>query len=394
VATTNIALDVQNITGVVTANAQFLLSAQKYVVSSVPKELLWFAAARSDAITAATGYDVQGSDTVLAVEREGYPAIEVPFSMSKWISDSTSLHKATNLFPRYYLSQGKVFIKPDPAAGGANDGYVDYIDYAQIDDDCDLRNVVVFHACSSEFSKLATDLAPTWTSPVLPVTPTTPSFGSDLSITATAPTIPVLLTNSVDESGLTAPTFTPPVMSPPDWSGIDTLITSEEDAGMVVARSQAVQMKIGEYSAKLQEAQTSFEKENTEYKAKLQIAIQNTQLDNSEETIKIQKYGAELNKYQQDISKEVQNFVNTLTKEVQEYQSKIAVYSAELQSYQLVLGEQTASKAITQKNISYYEQQSDRYYKMAQAGIQQYVQNNSKIINKTIAAQAAQQGSR
>ena len=106
-------------------------------------------------MTDANGFDVSGADTVLSVERNGYPAEQVPFSLSKWVDDSTSLYKATELFPKYYLAQGKVFIKPDPSSGGSDDGYVYYVDYTQVDDDSDLRSAVIFHACSSEFTKLS-----------------------------------------------------------------------------------------------------------------------------------------------------------------------------------------------------------------------------------------------
>ena len=155
-ATTNISTEIVSITGVSAhgASDEFIVSAQKFIASSIPKDLLWFASAQSTAITAATGYDIQSADSVLAVEREGYPATEVPFSMSKWIDDSASLHKATNLYPKWYHAQGKVFIKPDPAAGGSNDGYVYYVEHTQLDDDCDLRNAVVFHASAAEFTKL------------------------------------------------------------------------------------------------------------------------------------------------------------------------------------------------------------------------------------------------
>ena len=39
-ATTNIELDIENITGVADADDQFVISAQKFVVASVPKNLL------------------------------------------------------------------------------------------------------------------------------------------------------------------------------------------------------------------------------------------------------------------------------------------------------------------------------------------------------------------
>jgi len=222
-ALTDISNDIQDITGVTTADTDFIESAQRFTASSVPKELLWFASAISSAITDANGYDIQSADSVLSVEREGYPAPQVPFAMSKWIDDSTSLHKATAKHPKYYVAQGKVFIKPDPSAGGSNDGYVYYVDYSQIDDDCDLRNAVIFHACSKEFSQLATDGLPSWTSPSLPVAPSSPDFGSDLSISSSAPIVPAITAPTVDTSGWTSPSYTKPVFSAPSLGTVGSL---------------------------------------------------------------------------------------------------------------------------------------------------------------------------
>ena len=45
-----------------------------------------------------------------------------------------------------------------------------------------------------------------------------------------------------------------------------------------------------------------------------------------------------------------------------------------------------------QQNIAHYEKQADRYYLWAQDEVAKYIQNNSKMINRTIAAQAQAQG--
>ena len=75
----------------------------------------------------------------------------------------------------------------------------------------------------------------------------------------------------------------------------------------------------------------------------------------------------------------------------QEYQNELARYNAELQSFQAEVGEQTAKVSTNQQKAVYYEQQADKYYKWSQTEIQQYVQNNSKTINKAMVAQATQQ---
>ena len=212
-ATTNISTEIVSITGVSAhaASDEFIVSAQKFIASSVPKELLWFAAAQSSAIQNSSGFDVYSSDSVLAVEREGYPATEVPFSMSKWIDDSASLYKATNLYPKWYHAQGKVFIKPDPSSGGSNDGYVYYVEHTQLDDDCDLRNAVVFHASAQEFAKLASGLSVSAVPPDVPSLSTVTFTSLDSDLDASAPTF---TTATVSAGGVfganSAPAYTKP----------------------------------------------------------------------------------------------------------------------------------------------------------------------------------------
>lgn len=209
-ATTNIELDIENITGVADADDQFIISAQKSVASSIPKDLLWFAST-SSTIADGTGIDIDTSDAVLSVDRNGYPSSRVPFSMSKWIDDSVSMHKATALHPKHYDKGGKIYIKPDP--DGSNTGTAQYVDYSQLDDDCDLRNAVIFRASSQEFTQLATDGLPSWTSPMSPIAPSSPDFGGDLSISSSSPVVPTISASTVDTSGWTSPTYTKPSLS-------------------------------------------------------------------------------------------------------------------------------------------------------------------------------------
>jgi len=232
-ATTDISTEIVSITGVAAhaASDEFIVSAQKFIASSIPKDLLWFASAQSSAIQNSSGFDVYSSDSVLAVEREGYPASEVPFSMSKWIDDSASLHKATNLYPKWYHAQGKVFIKPDPSSGGSNDGYVYYVEHTQLDDDSDLRNAVIFHASAQEFAKLATGSVPSWTSPPVPVAPSlgaAPTI-SDLSVSAVLPSAPSISTvtfTSLDSNvDASAPTFNAATVSAGNIYGGNTAPT-------------------------------------------------------------------------------------------------------------------------------------------------------------------------
>ena len=108
-ATTNIAADIQNITGVTTANAQFLISAQKFVVASVQKNLLKWASTLTSP-SSDGGNTLQNNifmptatDSILDVSRNGFSATEVPYNMKGFIANTASLHLATDTYPKYYL---------------------------------------------------------------------------------------------------------------------------------------------------------------------------------------------------------------------------------------------------------------------------------------------------
>jgi hypothetical protein len=518
-AVTDIQATVSNLTGV-SPSANTVEDAQKFVVASVPKDLLSFAQKVSSPSNDGSAISFSVNDSITDVQRNGYSCREIPMRDAVWALDDTSLRYATSKHPVFYHKQGGVYFAP--ITDGNNAGYVFYVDYSLIDDDCDLRNAVIYRASAAEFEKLATSKVTDWSDLTLPVAPPAPSFGSDLSISSSAPVAPILSDSTVSfsttaptylkpiislgaapsisdltisavapvapsltdttvtESSITEPSFTPPVMSAPDFgsgTGTEGWITTEEDSEMLAARVQEIQAKIGEYSARMGEAQAqfnkdnaifqkdiqiaiqnaqiesaedgiklqkfsnevqqyqaevnrqvqeyqqnlagdlqvwqaerttdlqkygsdiqdalnSFNKENAEYQAQLQISVQDAQLSSQDDAQKIQKYGAEVGTYQHDMNKEIQDFVNTLQKESQEYQSKVALYNSELQKYQAGVSEKTAKVGSATQNAAYYSKEADKYYQWANAEVQMYIQNNSKMINKTIAAQAAAQQQR
>jgi len=152
-ATTIIADEIEDITGVSTADADFIVSAQKFVVANVPNNLMRWASSQSGVMTSNADADATlNVDTITSVQRNGYPCREIPLDDLVWASDSTSLKKATTTHPIYVISDGKIQIQPEPAVG--QEGYYYYIDYLKVDDDSDLRNVVINYACFKEFAKL------------------------------------------------------------------------------------------------------------------------------------------------------------------------------------------------------------------------------------------------
>ena len=801
-AVTDIQATVLRITAEIpTANS--VEDAQRFIVSSVPKDLLMFAQKASSASTDGSAISFSVNDSITDVQRNGYSCAEIPMSDAAWVLDSSSLRLATAKRPVFYHKQGAVHFAP--ITDGSNAGYVFYVDFSLIDDSCDLRNAVIYQTSSHEFTKLATGKVTDWSDLVLPVSPTSPDFGSDLtisvnspvapespsftytavsvsditqplvsvsdmatatgaptylkpiislgaaptisdlSITAVAPSTPSLTsvtfasidsaldtvaptftTATVSASSVytgSAPTYTSPVLSlttfptitwsfpsvpvapsspsisspgvsaitiddlptapvytPPvitttgsdsttldltkldtaSWTAVDydfddenidplkwfqlagDFIQNEEDAELANAQLQKIstyiqaynaamqsrlntfndqnvdfqagiqrnlqqaqidmqdaqkeadltlqaaiqdytlelqkfqaevqtyqsevskvvsgnqaeisewqirsatdiqkygsdiqntvnifnkenvayqsaiqesmqeiqvanqvnmaqaqsdlqaattnkdrdlqrqlqngtndmqaiindnnrkvtlyQAESGQYQANvgaqvqeyqqnlagdlevwqaerttdlqkygsdIQDALNGFNKENVEYQQDIQKKVQNLQKDlqvavqNSQNEFttrksnldkdiqialqnaiqdfqqdvqeygsKLQKYGAEVGAYQQDMNKEIQDFVNTLQKETQEYQSKVALYNSDLQKYQTEIGEKTAKVGSATQNAAYYSKEADKYYQWANAEVQMYIQNNSKMINQTIAAQAAQQ---
>ena len=589
-ATTNIELDIENITGVSDADDQFVKSAQKFVVSSIPKELLLWAG--TSTAVASHGGDSsptaitipQPTDNIIDVQRNGYSAEQVSESLQGFIANSSSLHYATEIFPKYYIQAGnKIIVKPDPS--DSETALVNYVDFLKIDDDCDLRNAVIFHAASKEFTKLATSKLLDWTDVAAPVPLSNPSFGTDLSISSVSPNVPTLSSNSVSFS-TTAPTYSAPVLearkafssyssglgeldpgtfgivsSPPavpsapsyttpaissvnisnvgvppsytppvvasDSAGVELtaltqldaqntiddfdgnaiefdqwfataahLIEDEEDTELasiqiqkisayVNAYSQSMQNQLNEfnesnaeYQAKLQEAiqqaqinaqeaqqesnlllqqenqefaaslqrysaqvqsyQTvvskevqeyqqklaqyqlelstsvqawqneeshklsihqsnlqdslnTFNKENAEYQAQLQVSIQDAQLSSQDDAQNLQKYSAELQAYKDDVEKQVHNYTNSLQKNIKEYESKLALYNSNVQKYASEVGEIVQKSTLATQNAAYYSKEAEKYYNWAKLEVNSYVQNNSKMIRQTMAAQAAQQ---
>ena len=298
-ATTNIELDIENITGVADADNQFIISSQKLVSSTIPKELLKWASndtSTSDGgdtspttITLPTGSRV---DNVISVRRNDFEAEEVSIEDRGFIANTSSLKLATSTFPKYYkASANRIIVKPDPTDSEV--AIVEYIDFSKIDDDSDLRNAVVNFAVSKEFSKLASDNLPSWSSILPPITPSlteqSVSFSTSaptyvkptLSLTTfptlswvlpSRPVSPVINANTSTTGGAvvsfseTAPTYVPPVMQAPNWSDVENWINTEEDSEMLAARVQAIQSQISDYQVRLNESQSNFNKENIKQK--------------------------------------------------------------------------------------------------------------------------------
>ena len=174
--------------------------------------------------------------------------------------------------------------------------------------------------------------APVYTSPVLSLE-SAPTI-SDLSITAVQPSVPSLTSNSVSFTA-TAPTYTGPVSSP-DFSAVDTFISTDEDTELAGAKIQEISAQLGEYQANIQNQLNVFNGDNNEYQVKLQKALKDADLSQSDDGQTIQKYQSELQAYQQEVNKQVQEYQQNLEGDLRvwqaERQTDIQKFSADIQN--------------------------------------------------------------
>mgnify|MGYP003136780022 CR=1 FL=1 len=387
-----IELDIENITGVSDANDDFIRSAQKFVVSSIPKNLmLW---AMTETVPATHGGNNSNqqitlpvkTDSLLFVRRDQFEASKVDGSMRGFIGNTNSLHKATNTFPKYYIADNnRVIVKPDP--DNTYTAHAQYVDYSKINDDSDLRSAVVFHSASSEFSKLAVSKLTDWVDLNVPVSLSSPSFST-----------PDISSVSLLNVG-TPPTYTPPAVGgateeltasmtsvADDTTGTDVdfkdfskwftavgeLIEDEEDIELASAQIQKIQTYIQSYSQAMQNQLNTFNDANAEYQAKLQESIQQAQIDAAEA--------------QQESSL-------LLQKENQEYAANLQKLSAEVGLYQAEVNEKVQKITSSSANAAFYSAEGKKYYDWAQLEVSSYIKNNSKMISMAMASQStAQQG--
>ena len=255
--------------------------------------------------------------------------------------------------------------------------------------------------------------APSYTAPVFSVD-SAPTI-TDLDIAAVPPPPPVSSSISGETLGAIsiselplAPTFIAPVMSSLDFggtTGTEFWITTEEDPEMLSARVQEIQSKIGEYSAKLGEAQAQFTKESTVYQAGVQKNLEQARIDMQDEhkegdmafqasmqnyTNDLQKYSAELQSYQAQVGKEVQewqlNYEADMAAWNQENSLNLQKYQADMQNNLNVFNDSNVEyQAAIQKNIQeaqLAESQDGRKLQKYQTDIQAYSADVGALIQQ------------
>ena len=344
---------------------------------------------------------IQDSHRVLMVRRGNKTATEIQASDRFYASDATSLRRATEEFPVYYVKDGQ--LSSIPAPDSASRLYASTVKYGAVQnwssDPSSIssfpkefyRMPVLFTACKVLEERLVgyQGLPPNLSLPSVPILavptlPNVPTLASvpvapivNLSLVSTlttvvmpddvslpvftpvpdpsindlnlssvtppdAPSPPVFsiedaelqeaYTTQTLTLGGTAPVYTPPVMTPPDWSDANEWVADSvkgEDPEMVQARMNVINGQIQEFSTNLQASLNKFNEENTKYQA-----------DNQSDTSEFQQNTQGLiQKMSVSTNVDLQNKAQELQKQVQEYANKMQRYQAELSKYQADLNE-------------------------------------------------------
>ena len=437
-AITEINSEIQTISGVTSANANFIESAQRFVASSIPKNYMWGYVSKST--PSLTNPIAIGSktDSVLAVVRGNYHCGEQPQKYRGTVegNDTNSLYYPTHRHPRYVKDHSNNYnIYPAPIAAADNNdasdhsagnvhGYVMYVDYSKIDDDSDLRNAVIFYAVSKECGVLGLGKVVNWSSVALPPEIPSPAFGVQLNITTTAPQVPVLaktqldtsdwvapnyvpptlqlsdfptitwdfptspvapsiVSNSVEDYSSATPTFIPPPMPSLDFTSAKSYVTNE-DPEMVQSQIGLINSQLSEYQNKMSEAQQKFNEENVKYQATIGTFHQEAQLKEGFEGRKLQKFQAEMGKYTQDVNSTIQKNQAEIQAWVQEHGTRVQDFQAKISSAMNEFNKQNVeyqsmvNKSIQNANFNVSSEKDKMASYQAQLG--QYQQDTQKEI--------------
>ena len=190
--------------------------------------------------------------------------------------------------------------------------------------------------------------------------------------------LPTYTTSTITVGGVyganTPPTFSKPAVAP-DFSQVNTYIDTDEDIELASAKLQEISVQLSKYQADIQNEQIEFNKENVAYQANIQEAMQELQVANQVKIAEAQG-GLQLamsneNRSQQRVfqnaindmkvifdnnsqtiqkfQSEVQTYQINVNKEVQEYGQKLSRYNTELNTVY------TSWAKIESDNISGYQ---------------------------------------
>ena len=290
--------------------SDWLTEGSREVINVMPMQCLWNVSTNTD-ITTSDGISVNNCKILDVVRYDNvdsidYPCMPMDASLRGRASASSGwMQESTNESPIFYLLNGFIFILPTPDS--TSKGKVSVVTYPVVSYDStfiaqfpnDAEHLVVNYASVRAKTKMILDEIVNFSLPNKPATIPSPSFTYSNAVAGSVSYADVTAFG-------TAPSYNAPVLS----------ITDKED-------TEVSQIEIQEYSSRVQNAIQDFNEANAEYQASIQKELEDAR-GKLQEQIKNSDSSTQIN---------LQNNLKALDKDIQEYNSKIAKYQADLQSY-------------------------------------------------------------
>ena len=145
------------------------------------------------------------------------------------------------------------------------------------------------------------------------------------------------------------------------------------------------QTDIQKYSADIQNNLNSFNESNVSYQAGLQVSIQDAQLSQSDDSQKLQKYSNELQAYQAEVGKEVQEYQQNLEGDLRVWQAErstdIQKYNSDIQN---ALNSFNEDSVVYQQDIQRKSQNFQKDIQVAIQNAQQEFNTRKSILDKNV----------
>ena len=370
--------------------SDFLSDGAAEIINAMPQRLKYLCATEDTFTSTAFGSEseVPTSGQILSVTRVSEPCRQIPAELAGRASDSSAfasshMETATATDPVWYVYNGKVNALPASALCKYLEVNRPSVAYTHSSMATSLASfpleyeylVVTYasikslqNAMGDKTSSLPTDVTlPTLSLPSAPVAPSIATVSYTDATNADASIEAIVVPAKIDVSG-NAPSFVSPVSPAADFAKVTTYVETDEDVELASSKLQQIQSQISDFSAKMQESTSKFNKDNVRYQMEFQeevtkvnqdlqaelerfrtkasVAQFNKQQDQSlnltnaakqmEDVIadnngKLQKYSSELQKYQSESSNELQKYQAEVSSEMQNYNAKIQKHVTDYQ---------------------------------------------------------------
>ena len=370
--------------------SDFLSDGAAEIINAMPQRLKYLCATVDTFTSTAFGSEGKPlkSGQAISVTRADEPCRQIPAELAGRASDSSAfassyMETATATDPVWYIYNGNINALPTSGACKFLEINRPAVAYTHDSMDDSLASfpleyeylVVIYasikslqNAMGNKTSSLPTDVTlPTLSLPSAPVAPSIATVSYTDAINADASIEAIVVPAKIDVSG-NAPSFVSPVSPAADFAKVTTYVETDEDVELASSKLQQIQSQISDFSAKMQESTSKFNKDNVRYQMEFQeevtkvnqdlqaelerfrtkasIAQFNKQQDQSlnltnaakqmEDVIadnngKLQKYSSELQKYQSESSNELQKYQAEVSSEMQNYNAKIQKHVTDYQ---------------------------------------------------------------